>query len=135
MSVDTTERGGAIAWMARNHVTANLLMIAFILGGLLMTSRIKQEIFPELELDFIFVTDHATIRQKVECSKHPGVWWGQEPGAGPHHVCVLAANKKFVPRGDMRKDADRLRALGHFFFYPHPVGWYPSFRSACASAA
>jgi multidrug efflux pump subunit AcrB len=56
MSEQPSQRGRAIAWMARNHVTANLLMIAFILGGFLMTSRIKQEIFPELELDFIFVT-------------------------------------------------------------------------------
>ncbi len=47
---------GAIAWMASNHVTANLLMFGFILGGLVMSFNIKQEIFPELELDFIFVT-------------------------------------------------------------------------------
>ena len=50
-----TERG-AIAWMARNHVTANLLMIAFIAGGLIMSTQIKQEVFPDLELDFIYVT-------------------------------------------------------------------------------
>ena len=47
---------GAIAWMARNHVAANLLMVAFIVGGLVMTSQIQQEVFPELELDFILVT-------------------------------------------------------------------------------
>lgn len=77
-------------------------------------------------LDFIFVTDHGTIRQKVECRKFPGVWWGQEPGAGPHHVCILAGDRKFVPCREMKKDAERLRALGHFFFYPHPVGWFPN---------
>lgn len=47
---------GAIAWMVRNHVTANLLMVAFIIGGLLMTFQVKQEVFPELDLDYIFVT-------------------------------------------------------------------------------
>ena len=79
-------------------------------------------------LDFMFVTDHGTIRQKVECARYRGVWWGQEPGAGPHHVCVLAGDSKFTPCGDMRRDADHLRELGHFFFYPHPVGWYPNVR-------
>jgi len=52
----TTKARGAIAWMAKNHVTANLLMIAFIFGGFLMTTRIKQEVFPDLELDFVSVT-------------------------------------------------------------------------------
>ena len=47
---------GPIAWMARNHVAANLLMVAFIAGGLVMTSQIQQEVFPDLELDFIYVT-------------------------------------------------------------------------------
>ena len=78
------------------------------------------------DLDFIFVTDHGTIRQKAECRKHRNVWWGQEPGAGPHHVCILAGDRKYAPCGDMKKDAERLRALGHYFFYPHPVGWFPN---------
>ncbi len=54
-TTDGPEARGAIAWMARNHVTANLLMIAFIAGGLVMTTQIQQEIFPDLELDFILV--------------------------------------------------------------------------------
>ena len=33
-------------------------------------------------LDFLFITDHNTVRQKVECRGHRNVWWGQEPGAG-----------------------------------------------------
>ncbi len=56
MKIDETTARGAIAWMARNHVTANLLMIAFIAGGLIMSFQVKQEIFPDLELDFIYVT-------------------------------------------------------------------------------
>jgi len=55
-TTDPSTTGGAIAWMARNHVTANLVMIGFIVGGLLMAGRIKQEIFPDLELDFVTVT-------------------------------------------------------------------------------
>lgn len=56
MKTDSPPARGAIAWMAKNHVTANLLMLAFILGGLVMSARIKQELFPDLELDFILVT-------------------------------------------------------------------------------
>jgi len=46
---------GAIAWMARNHVTSNLLMLLLIFGGLIIGSQLKQEVFPEFELDAIQV--------------------------------------------------------------------------------
>ena len=44
---------GAIRWMAQNHVAANLLMMLFVVGGLVMLRSIKQEIFPEVSLDAI----------------------------------------------------------------------------------
>lgn len=50
--VDT---GGAIAWMTHNHVTANLLMLVFILGGLVFSLVIKKEVFPEFSLDTVSV--------------------------------------------------------------------------------
>jgi multidrug efflux pump subunit AcrB len=42
--------------MANNHVAANLLMMIFIVGGFIMGLAIKQEVFPELELDLIQIT-------------------------------------------------------------------------------
>jgi len=48
-------RSGAIAWMTHNHVTANLLMLVFIAGGLLFSLTIKKEVFPEFSLDTIAV--------------------------------------------------------------------------------
>lgn len=45
-----------IRWMARNHVAANLLMLVFVVGGLIMADSIKQEIFPEVSLDTIQVS-------------------------------------------------------------------------------
>lgn len=45
-----------IKWMANNHVAANLLMMIFIIGGLVMAFSIKQEVFPEIELDVVLVT-------------------------------------------------------------------------------
>jgi multidrug efflux pump subunit AcrB len=56
MSTKSSTSRGAIAWMARNHVTANLLMIACIVGGFIMSFQIKQEVFPDLDLDFVTVT-------------------------------------------------------------------------------
>lgn len=51
-----TPSQGAIAWMARNPVAANLLMLLFILGGLLMFPRIRKEVFPLIEFDTIRVS-------------------------------------------------------------------------------
>lgn len=47
---------GAIAFMARNSVAANLLMFGLIIGGMIIGSRVKQEVFPEFEMDLIRVT-------------------------------------------------------------------------------
>ena len=46
---------GPIAWMAQNSVAANLLMIIFIVGGLLVASQVKQEVFPEFTSDIVTI--------------------------------------------------------------------------------
>ena len=45
----------AIAWMNENHVAANLLMIFIVVGGAISLFNVKQEVFPELPLDFITI--------------------------------------------------------------------------------
>ena len=46
-----------IAWFARNHVVANLLMATILFGGLYsMTSNVPLEIFPRVELDVVQVS-------------------------------------------------------------------------------
>ena len=47
---------GLLAWMARNHVAANLLMFALLGGGIIVALEIKQEVFPEYVLDFVDVS-------------------------------------------------------------------------------
>ncbi len=49
------EKKGPLAWMAGNSVAANLLMLVFLVGGYIWMSRIKQEVFPEMELDNVTV--------------------------------------------------------------------------------
>jgi len=54
-----TERGterGPIAWMTRHGVAPNLLMAVLLIGGFLMSLRIKQEVFPDFDLDMVTVT-------------------------------------------------------------------------------
>ena len=45
-----------MGWMCRNPVAANLLMITFVVGGLLMAGRLRQEVFPEFTIDIVFVS-------------------------------------------------------------------------------
>ena len=46
----------SIGWMAKNHVAANLLMMLFVVGGLILGLQIKQEVFPEVVLDQIQIS-------------------------------------------------------------------------------
>ena len=83
-TIDTsTHGGGPIAWMARNHVAANLMMLLFLVGGLLLSTRVKQELFPEFTVDTITVSvlyrgaSPAEVEQGVILSIEDEV-----PGAG-----------------------------------------------------
>ena len=44
-----------IDWFAGNHVAANLLMVLILLGGLMTVRTIKQEVFPDVDLDIITI--------------------------------------------------------------------------------
>ncbi len=46
---------GGIAWFARNPVAANLMMIFIIMSGLIATQAVKEEVFPEIELDRVSI--------------------------------------------------------------------------------
>ncbi|MGM0574237.1 MAG: efflux RND transporter permease subunit [Myxococcota bacterium] len=54
MEEDETRRG-VIAWMTRNTVAANLLMAVLVIGGLVVGRMVKQEVFPEFEMEWIQV--------------------------------------------------------------------------------
>ncbi len=47
---------GPIRWMAGNSVASNLLMLALLIGGFFWGTQIKQEIFPEFNLDQVVVS-------------------------------------------------------------------------------
>ena len=47
---------GIIAWMVHSRVAPNLLMVLLIAGGLFVSTRIKQEVFPSFDLDVVNVS-------------------------------------------------------------------------------
>ena len=47
--------GGAINWFARNPVAANLMMVFIIVSGVIASSLVTEEVFPEVDLDRISI--------------------------------------------------------------------------------
>ncbi|MDQ7090838.1 MAG: efflux RND transporter permease subunit [Methylococcales bacterium] len=46
---------GAISWMAAHSIAPNLIMFACIIGGLMFLQTMKQEVFPDFELDKVSI--------------------------------------------------------------------------------
>jgi multidrug efflux pump subunit AcrB len=54
---DPDKERGVIAWAAKNAVAANVFMLILIVGGIVtLASGIKQEVFPEVELDVVSIS-------------------------------------------------------------------------------
>ena len=47
---------GPIAWMAGHSVSANLLMLVLLIGGFMLGTRIKKEVFPDFDLDLVTIS-------------------------------------------------------------------------------
>jgi multidrug efflux pump subunit AcrB len=54
--MNMNDQKGILAWMTKNHVAANILMLALIIGGLIVMSGIKQEVFPDHEMDIVNIS-------------------------------------------------------------------------------
>ncbi|SOC80924.1 Multidrug efflux pump subunit AcrB [Salinimicrobium sediminis] len=52
---EKVRKEGAIAYMARNSIAANLLMIILVAGGIWTMFQIQKEVFPEFQLDYVEV--------------------------------------------------------------------------------
>ncbi|MCT8338713.1 efflux RND transporter permease subunit [Flavobacteriaceae bacterium TK19130] len=53
---DITRKEGAIGYMARNSIAANLLMIVLLGAGIYTMFNIQKEVFPQFQLDFVNVS-------------------------------------------------------------------------------
>jgi multidrug efflux pump subunit AcrB len=47
---------GPIAWMARNSVAANLMMVMLLAGGFWMATQVQKEVFPQFQLDMVRIS-------------------------------------------------------------------------------
>ena len=56
MGNSKSNKKGPIAYMARNSIAANLLMIILIGGGIWTMFNIQKEVFPQFQLDFVEVS-------------------------------------------------------------------------------
>jgi len=56
MSDDPRQDNRPIAWMARNAIAANLLMIILLGGGLWSAFAIQKEVFPQFQLDVVEIS-------------------------------------------------------------------------------
>ncbi len=55
-NIDFPKKSEAISWMISHPVTANLIMLMLLIGGGIGLINIKQEVFPEFELDVISIS-------------------------------------------------------------------------------
>ncbi len=53
---DTSRRWGPVSWMAGNSVAANILMAVLLVGGFFTALKIKQEVFPDFNLDAVTIS-------------------------------------------------------------------------------
>lgn len=78
-------------------------------------------------LDFLFITDHLSIKQKLEIKKYKDASWGQEPNACHQHIGLLNNSRLFTPlKESLAEDFRKAGKLAPFVWIPHPAGWYPS---------
>jgi multidrug efflux pump subunit AcrB len=50
------DKRGPISWMAGRSVTANLLMLVLLIGGLVMGQNISKDVFPDFALDLVSIS-------------------------------------------------------------------------------
>ncbi len=54
--MSASEEHGPLAWMAKNRIASNVLMLILVVGGVVaLGTSIKQEVFPEVELEQVVV--------------------------------------------------------------------------------
>jgi len=109
------EMKGPIAWMACNSVAANLLMVTLLVGGALMAFQVKQEVFPEFEIDVIsiLVPYPGATPEEVE----QGILLATEEAVqgldGVKKVTATAAEGTGTVVVELLRDADPDEVLGN----------------------
>jgi len=118
---------GVLAWFTKNRVAANILMIVLLVGGLLMLgTAVKQEVFPEVEIETVLVqvpypgASPAEVEQGVILAIEEAVRGldgvdevrgTAAEGAGVVAVQLLDGTDKDRALGDVKSAVDRITSL------------------------
>jgi multidrug efflux pump subunit AcrB len=104
---------GPIAWMARNPVAANLLMATLIIGGLLMSLRLRKEVFPRIDPDRISISvaypgaSPAEVEQGILLAVEEAV----RPIDGVKEVRSVALESIGMVEAELEIGTDKTKAL------------------------
>ena len=105
--------GGPIDWMVHNRVTPNLLMIFLIAGGLFMSTKIKQEVFPFFELDRVSIvvpypgSSPTDVEQGIVLAIEDAI----EGVDGIKEITSTASEGSAVVSAELFEDADQQTVL------------------------
>lgn len=107
------DHSGAIGWMVHNRVTPNLLMLLLILGGLFVTTKIKQEVFPDFDLDMVTVSVSypGSSPEEVEQGIILAVEDGLDGIEGIKEISSTASEGGGNVRAELMEDADAQAVL------------------------
>ena len=102
---------GPIAWMVDNRVTPNILMLTLLIGGLIMATQIKQEVFPEFTLDMVTVRVPYPGSSPEEVEQ--GIILATEEAMrgieGVKEITAVASEGMGMVTAELLEDADRQR--------------------------
>ncbi|MEE4288060.1 MAG: efflux RND transporter permease subunit, partial [Erythrobacter sp.] len=107
------DRRGVIAFMARNPVAANLLMIAMFVAGIVAFGRIVQEVFPESSLDTVRVTVNypGATPAEIEQSIVKRIEEAVEAIEGVDTITATAREGQGTVNVELEEGVDMARAL------------------------
>ena len=126
MNMELEQKRGPIAWMARNSVAANILMVILLGGGFLAATKIKQEFLPNAELDLVRIgipypgASPAEVEQAILLAVEEAVRGidgvkkvtsTANEGSGSVMIEVIPSYDVYRVTDDVRNEVDRIRTL------------------------
>lgn len=111
--METKNQRGPVAWMVRNGVAANLLMIFILAAGLFALGSIVQEVFPEFSLDQIQiqVEYRGATPEEIEESIVQRIEERIKAVEGVKEVTATASENVGIVSAELKRDAEVNKVL------------------------
>lgn len=113
MAEEQKRGGGVVRWFAENAIAANLLMIVLLVGGLLSTRELRQEVFPEVTRDIVRVqvsypgASPEEVEQGIVLSVEEAI----RAVDGVEEIRARASEGNAIVHADLLRGADVQQAL------------------------